>query len=137
MRMLLVSDGSFAQELYIAMGTFYPCTEISYFEVKPDSREKNKRWLRSYLLESNEKTIVLCDSYGSRACHEISECIQELCKWENMVLICGMNLPMVFKIYGLKDYQDLNLIALVYEHMENKGIYIFEKNKIYRNEVSA
>lgn len=137
MRMLLVSNDSLAKDLYEAMGTFYRSPEISYIEMTADLKEKNVSWLRKYLLESDEETILLCDRYDSVAYCEIVKHIQELCKWENMILICGMSLAMVFKIYGLKDHQNLELIKFSYKDMEDDGIYVFERNEIYIKKASA
>ena len=126
MKLLLVSNGSLAQGLYMAMEHFYYKPDIDYIILRDSDKKEYIAEIEAYMKKNcMEDILVLCDAYGSTAFNEIVVLINKLERTKSVGVICGMNLPMVFKIYGLKDMWSLISIKSFYKNSEKQGVIVY------------
>lgn len=126
--MLLVSNGTLAASLIESMHNFFSKPDIHAICFQYGDTGAAKTALNQYFSErlaSKDKSfIILCDMFGNTAFNETVLLLHELGIQEHALMICGMNLPMVFKLYGLKDYSNLELCRAIYEQSEDRGIIL-------------
>jgi len=126
MKLLLVSNGSLAQGLYMAMEHFYYKPDIDYIILRDSDKKEYIEEIEAYMKKNcPEDILVLCDAYGSTAFNEMVVLINKLERTKSVGVICGMNLPMVFKIYGLKDMWSLTSIKSFYKNSEKQGVIVY------------
>ena len=126
MKLLLVSNGNLSQGLYMAMEHFYYKPDIDYIILRDSDKREYIAEIEDYMKKNcMEDILVLCDAYGSTAFNEIVVLINKLERIKSVGVICGMNLPMVFKIYGLKDMWSLASIKSFYKNSEKQGVIVY------------
>jgi mannose/fructose-specific phosphotransferase system component IIA len=125
MKLLLVSNGSLSKGLYMAMEHFYHKPDIDYIILRDSDKKEYIAEIEAYMKKYIEDILVLCDAYGSTAFNEIVVLINKLERTKSVGVICGMNLPMVFKIYGLKDMWSLASIKSFYKNSEKQGVIVY------------
>ena len=126
MKLLLVSNGSLAKGLYMAMEHFYYKPDIDYIVLRDSDKKEYIEEIEAYMKKNcPEDILVLCDAYGSTAFNEMVVLINKLERTKSVGVICGMNLPMVFKIYGLKDMWSLASIKSFYKNSKKQGVIVY------------
>lgn len=130
MKMLMVSNGNFAEELYTSMKTFYSNPDIDYIGLKHAATPNYITKLQHYFKKYTEDLLILCDVYGSTAFNEAAILINKLHQNNKVAIICGMNLPMVFKLYGIKDTWDIESIKSFYSDSEKNGVIVYSPTNI-------
>lgn len=125
MNLLIVSNGNFAEELYHSMKRFYSNPEIDYICLNDDDINQYIVKIQHYLLEKKDELLILCDVYGSTAFNEAAIAINKVNRVKDTALICGMNLPILFKLYGMKDTWDLKTIKSFYQDSEKDGVIVY------------
>ena len=128
MNMLLVSNGTLASSLLESMHNFFSKPDIHSICFQYGNTGAAKAELSQYftdrLAQKDKSFIILCDMFGNTAFNETILLLHQLGIQENALLICGMNLPMVFKLYGLKNYSNIELCRSIYEQSEDRGIVL-------------
>ena len=118
MEMLLISNGALADALLDAMKGFFSRPEIDACCFPEGQQEKQMAQLHDYFAEKmadpQAECLVLCDIFGSTAFNETAILVQKMGLADRVLFICGMNLPLVFKLYGLKDFATLALCRSLY-----------------------
>lgn len=125
MNLLILSNGNFAKELYHSMKRFYSNPDIDYIVLKDTDIHQYSVEIQRYLIEHTDDLLILCDVYGSTAFNEAAIKINKLNRTSNTAIICGMNLPILFKLYGLKDTWDIENIKSFYNHSEKNGVIVY------------
>ena len=125
MNLLIVSNGNFAEELYHSMKRFYSNPEIDYICLRDEDINQYITKIQHYLIENTDDLLILCDVYGSTAFNEAAIAINRMNRVNNTALICGMNLPILFKLYGIKDSWDLENIKSFYNDSEKNGVIVY------------
>jgi mannose/fructose-specific phosphotransferase system component IIA len=125
MNLLILSNGNFAKELYHSMKRFYSNPDIDYIVLKDTDIHQYSVEIQRYLIEHTDDLLILCDVYGSTAFNEAAIEINKLNRTSNTAIICGMNLPILFKLYGLKDTWDIENIKSFYNHSEKNGVIVY------------
>jgi mannose/fructose-specific phosphotransferase system component IIA len=119
MKMLLVSNGGLANEMYKAMENFYAKPEIDVMELDSVTKEVFIRKLRAYIQGTGEEILIVSDVFGSTAFNEAIYLIQSCRCQARADIICGMSLPLVFKLYGLKDSWSIESIKQIYQEPDS------------------
>lgn len=125
MNLLIVSNGNFAEELYHSMKRFYSNPEIDYICLNDEDTNQYIAKIQHYLIKNADDLLILCDVYGSSAFNEAAIAISKINRISNTALICGMNLPILFKLYGMKDTWDLENIKSFYNDSEKNGVIVY------------
>ena len=131
MEMLLISNGGLADALLDAMKGFFSAPELQACCFPEGQQEKQVEELRTYFTEKmaapEKECLVLCDIFGSTAFNETAILVQKMHLADRVLFICGMNLPLVFKLYGLKDFATISLCRSLYNDPAEPehGIRIF------------
>ena len=128
MNMLLVSNGTLAESLIESMHNFFSKPDIHSICFQYGNTDTARAELKQYFTErlttKDKSFIILCDMFGNTAFNETILLLHELGIQKQALIICGMNLPMVFKLYGLKDYSNIELCRSIYEQSEDRGIIL-------------
>lgn len=122
MKFLLVSNGTLAQDMRVAMQRFCANPEIDTIGLEEGQTDKFIGEIQHYLAGVSEEVLILCDYWGSAAFNEVVYCVKKFQLLEQTGIICGMNLPMVFKLYGLKDSWNIQNIRKLYSHSDSQGL---------------
>lgn len=125
MNLLTVSNGNLAEEIYNSMKRFYSNPDIDYIMLTDANKQQYIGKIEQYLETYTENLLILCDIYGSTAFNEVAILLNKLNRLHNTALICGMNLPMVFKLYGMKDSWDIESIKSFYADSEKNGVIVY------------
>lgn len=125
MNLLVLSNGNFAKELYHSMKRFYSNPDIDYIVLNDTDINQYSLELQHYLIEHTGDLLILCDVYGSTAFNEAAIEINKLDRVNNTALICGVNLPILFKLYGLKDTWNIDAIKSFYHESEKNGVIVY------------
>ncbi|MBP2631748.1 MAG: system, mannose-specific component [Firmicutes bacterium] len=125
MNLLILSNGNFAKELYHSMKRFYSNPDIDYIVLNDTDLNQYSLELQQYLIENTGDLLILCDVYGSTAFNEAAIEINKLDRVNNTALICGVNLPILFKLYGLKDSWNIENIKSFYNESEKNGVIVY------------
>ena len=128
MKMLLVSNENLAEAMLESLKAYFSEPEVEAVCFKHPNhlaaRTKLAEYLKaSFVLNPKETFLVLCDTFGSTACNESALLLQQLGLTNQSLMLCGMNLPMVFKLYGLKDSASLELCRSLYE---GNGSFVYD-----------
>ena len=120
MKMLLISNENLAEAMLDSLKTYFSSPEVEAICFKYPNHLAAKAKLKAYFdacqtLNPKETFLVLCDNFGSTAFNGATLLLQKNGLAEQSLLLCGMNLPMVFKLYGLKDSASLELCRSLYE----------------------
>ena len=113
--MLLLSNGGLANEMYKAMANFYAEPEIDVMELEAVTKDVFVRKLQAYIQETSEEVLIVSDVFGSTAFNEAIYLIESGQCQARADIICGMSLPLVFKLYGLKDSWSIQSIKQIYQ----------------------
>ena len=129
MKYLLISNSNLAEEMYHAMQNFYTKPDIDFITLSNRTSNDFAIKLKTYLANTSEEILILCDCYGSTAFNEATYLLQELNLLQRSTIISGMNLPITFKLYGLKDSWDIHSIKALYQNPEsgNHGVLVYEQ----------
>jgi len=125
MNLLIISNGNLAEELYHSMKRFYSNPEIDYICLKDTDINQYIAKIQHYLLEKADDLLILCDVYASTAFNEAVIAINKMNRVKNTAVLCGMNLPILFKLYGLKDSWTLENIKSFYNDSEKNGVIVY------------
>lgn len=128
MKMLLVSNENLAEAMLGSLQTYFSSPDVEAICFKYPNHLAARTKLTVYLeacqqVDPKETFLVLCDNFGSTACNETLLLLQESGLAEQSLLLCGMSLPMVFKLYGLKDSASLELCRSLYE---GSGSFVYD-----------
>lgn len=121
MKLLLISNGNLAKEMYHVMERFYVNPSIDFIGLDDRNLEDFRQNLKEYLTRAKEDVLMVCDFFGSAAFNEAAYFMKKHSVKKYGVL-CGMNLPMVFKLYGLKDEWSMAEIESLYEGTPAAGV---------------
>lgn len=127
MKILLVSNGNLAASLIDSMQHYFSNAPLHAVCFELGHTERGKSELAAYFdrtNSANESYLIFCDIFGSTACNEVNILIQQRGLSNRSLVICGMNLPMIFKAYGLIDTNDLSLFEILYAMPNIGGIQI-------------
>jgi len=120
MKIILVSNGSLAQSLMDSMKNYFSRPELTAVCFQSPNWQKGRQELAQAIEAARQKNpqedfLILCDIFGSTAFIEAAVLLEKLGLRRQSLLLCGMNLPMVFKLYGLRDTATLDLCQSIYE----------------------
>lgn len=122
MKLLLISNGNLAKEMYHAMERFYAKPSIDFIGLDERNLDAFRQNLKDYLTKAKEDVLMVCDFFGSAAFNEAAYFMKKNSA-EKYGVLCGMNLPMVFKLYGLKDEWSMAEIESLYEGTAAAGVH--------------
>ena len=130
MKIIILSNGDLAASLQQAMDHYFSKPDIHSIGFHYPSHAVARQELRSCIKAAlarnpSEEFLLLCDYYGSTAFNETALLCKKLHLEKQSLLLCGVNLPMVFKLYGLKDSADLQLCRSIYEDTPACGIRLY------------
>ncbi len=130
MKILLVSNGSLARSLLDSMKNYFSEPEITAVCFQSPDWQKSRdelAWSIRKQLRRNpqEKFLILCDVFGSTAFIEAAILREQMRLRHQSLLLCGMNLPMVFKLYGLRDTATLELCQSIYGDAPEQDLQIY------------
>jgi mannose/fructose-specific phosphotransferase system component IIA len=130
MKLVILSNGNLALSLQQAMQNYFSEPDIKAIGFHYPDHTTARQELRAYLKTSltrnpDEDFLLLCDCYGSTAFNETALLCRKLRLEEHSLILCGVNLPMVFKLYGLKDSADLALCRSIYDSENSAGICLY------------
>ena len=121
MKFLLVSNGTLAQEMRAAMQRFCAKPEIDTIGLTEGQTAVFVKDVQDYLANAADEVLILCDYWGSAAFNEVVYYVNKFNLADRTGIIWGMNLPMVFKLYGLKDSWDIQNIRKLYLEGDSQG----------------
>ncbi len=130
MKLVILSNGNLAASLQQSMKHYFSDPDLKAICFNYPSHLSAQQELHNYLSaclsqNSAEDFLLLCDCYGSTAFNETALLCQKLQLAQHTLILCGVNLPMVFKLYGLKDSADLQLCRSIYADESTYGIYSY------------
>jgi mannose/fructose-specific phosphotransferase system component IIA len=130
MKILLVSNGSLASAMLESMKNYFSQPELTAicFEQQhwDKARQEVALELKAVVRQNRQEPIlVLCDTFGSTAFIETAILLEKMGLRKQSLILCGMNLPMVFKLYGLRDTATLQLCRSLYEEDSRHGTYLY------------
>lgn len=100
-----------------------------------DAKSELKKYFTKHSANKNNSFIILCDAFGNTAFNETILLLSHLGIQKNILMICGMDLLMVFKLYGLKDFASIELCRSLYEQSEDKGIFVYTSAEIQKQAI--
>lgn len=120
MKMLLISNETLADALLQSMKGFFSEPDIQTFTFQAPDWQSTRYSIAAFLAEAvlknpQEEFLILCDHFGSTAYVETAILIEKMALQPQSLLLCGMNLPMVFKLYGIKDTTSLAYCRSLYD----------------------
>lgn len=128
MKILLVSNGNLATSLIDSMNNYFSNTAIDAVCFACGHTMQGKADLEAYfkkqIAANSDGYLIFCDIFGSTAFNEVSIMVQKLNISKQTLIICGMNLPMLFKAYGLIDSANLKIFEEIYADYSASGIQI-------------
>jgi mannose/fructose-specific phosphotransferase system component IIA len=140
MNILLVSNGILAESLNESMHNFFSkpaINSICFIYGKTEAaKSKLKKYFAKHSANKDSSFIILCDAFGNTAFNETVLLLHQLKIQKNTLMICGMDLLMVFKLYGLKDCANIELCRSLYEQSEDKGIFVYTSAEIQKQAIS-
>ena len=130
MKIVLVSNGSLAQSLLDSMKNYFSEPELTAVCFESPDWQKGRdalAWAIRKQLRKNpqERFLVLCDVFGSTAFIESAILMEKLGLHDQSLLLCGMNLPMVFRLYGLRDTATLELCRSIYGDAPEQNLQMY------------
>ena len=139
MNILLVSNGILAESLNESMHNFFSKPAINSKCFKYGNTEAAKSELKKYFAKhsanKDSSFIILCDAFGNTAFNETVLLLHRMGIPKNTLIICGMNLLMIFKLYGLKYVGNIELCRSLYEQSEDKGISVYNSAEIQKQAI--
>ena len=130
MKILLVSNGSLADAMLESMKNYFSQPELTTICFEQQHWKKARQEVADALVSAlrqnpRESILVLCDTFGSTAFIETAILLEKMGLRQQSLMLCGMNLPMVFKLYGLKDTATLQLCRSLYEEDSLHGTRLY------------
>jgi mannose/fructose-specific phosphotransferase system component IIA len=124
MKMFLVSNGKLAEAVKTSLAEYFTAPDVIAIGFDYGNHYAAQRQLAAGVAEAllqdpQEEILIVSDQFASTAWNEAAVLLAKCHLQGRSLLLTGMNVSMVLKLYGMKDDMDLLQLRSLYEGTDN------------------
>ena len=131
MKIMLVGNDGVATAMLNALKNYYTVEDVKAVDFNHPTHKTAVADVEEYLknFDTNEKLVVITDKFGSTAFTETVLALQKTGVIFNSLVLRGMSLPMILKVYSVKD--NINGWQTIQKVYEKANVFTYTLNRNY------